>query len=88
MVITNQTMSAVDDQWTTTIAYHNPSVGFIMRNSLPPGAARLIHWTSGVFSKGIMAYALFFSRFLPINAISIGPRLNSPTSAFRVSSLR
>jgi len=84
-----ETMSAVDDQWTTTIAYHNPSVGFIMRNSLSPGASRLIHWTSGVFSKGIMAYALFFSRFrLAISAISIGPRVNSPASAFRVSSLR
>ena len=36
-----------------------------------------------------MGYALFFSRFrLPISAISIGPRVNSPTSAFRVSSRR
>ena len=50
---------------------------------------RLIHWKSGVSSKAIMTYALFFSRFRPpISAISIGPRLNSPASAFRVSSLR
>ena len=50
---------------------------------------RLIHWKSGVSGKVIMTYALFFSRFrLPISAISIGPRLNSPASAFRVSSLR
>ena len=36
-----------------------------------------------------MGYARLFSRFLlPMSAISIGPRLNSPAWAFRVSSLR
>ena len=71
------------------MAYYNPSVGFIKRNSLSSGAGRPIHWKSGVFIKAITTYALFFSRFLlPISAISIGPRVNSPTSAFRVSSLR